>query len=368
MSQSKGNILIVDDIKENLRILSSILTEQGYQVRPALSGQLALTAVQESPPDLVLLDIMMPGLDGYEVCRRLKANEQTQDIPVIFISALDEVFDKMTAFSIGGVDYITKPFQIEEVLARVYTHLALRNMRQKLKSKNEQLQEQNQELDAFAHTVAHDLKNPLSRIIGSLSLLKETSETELQDEAQEILQISLRAGEKMASIIDELLLLASVRKDKVQIKPLDMAGIVTQVQDRLRHMIQDYQAKITVPNTWPVALGYPPSIEEVWVNYISNGLKYGDPPPHLQLGAAPQNNHMIRFWIEDNGPGLTQEEQATLFTEFTRLSKIRAQGHGLGLSIVKRIVDKLGSTFYFELPAAEISDHPEYQQPDSASL
>ena len=137
--KTHGNILIVDDTPENLAILTSMLTEHGYFVRPAINGEVALKAVQKHQPDLILLDIMMPQMSGYEVCGHLKANEQTRDIPVIFISALNKVFDKVKAFSIGGVDYITKPFQIEEVLARVETHLMLRRLYAELQDQNQRL-------------------------------------------------------------------------------------------------------------------------------------------------------------------------------------------------------------------------------------
>lgn len=138
----RGNILIVDDSPENLNVLTCMLSKHGYQVRPAISGELALKAVRKAPPDLILLDIMMaPGIDGYEVCRRLKASEQTRDIPVIFISALHDTANKVSAFDAGGVDYITKPFRIEEVLARINTHLALRNLQKHVEEKNAQLAE-----------------------------------------------------------------------------------------------------------------------------------------------------------------------------------------------------------------------------------
>lgn len=134
-------ILVVDDTPENLRLLAGLLAEQGYKARLAPSGAHALATAQKDPPDLILLDIMMPDMDGYEVCRHLKAAQKTESIPVIFISALDEIFDKMTAFSIGGVDYITKPFQVEEVLARIKTHLTLRQLQQALQETNESLEE-----------------------------------------------------------------------------------------------------------------------------------------------------------------------------------------------------------------------------------
>jgi sigma-B regulation protein RsbU (phosphoserine phosphatase) len=139
---SKGNILVVDDTPANLRLLSGMLAEQGYKVRSVINGQMALTATQAAPPDLILLDINMPEMNGYEVCERLKADEDTRDIPIIFISALDATEDKVKAFTIGGLDYITKPFQIEEVLARVETHLALRKLQKRLQDANRRFEQE----------------------------------------------------------------------------------------------------------------------------------------------------------------------------------------------------------------------------------
>src|ERR671933_118341 len=141
-SPTKGNILIVDDVPENLRLLSTMLTEQGYKVRPVINGKLALNAAQLLPPELILLDIMMPELNGYEVCQQLKASVATREIPVIFLSALDDVSDKVKAFSVGGVDYITKPFQAEEVLARVKNQLSLRSLQEQLSEQNALLQQE----------------------------------------------------------------------------------------------------------------------------------------------------------------------------------------------------------------------------------
>ena len=138
--ESKGDILIVDDTPANLRLLSQMLAEQGFQVRPVPDGALALAAVQVEPPDLILLDIRMPDMSGYEVCERLKADGRTADIPIIFISALDAVQDKIKAFAAGGVDYVTKPFRIEEVLARVETHLALRRLQKRLQDANRRME------------------------------------------------------------------------------------------------------------------------------------------------------------------------------------------------------------------------------------
>ena len=133
----KGDILAIDDTPANLRLLVGILTQQGYKVLAVPSGKLALLGIRQSLPDLILLDIMMPQMDGYEVCTHLKSDEVTRDIPVIFISAKDDVLDKVKAFAVGGVDYITKPFQVEEVLARVETHLALQRLQKIVQTQNQ---------------------------------------------------------------------------------------------------------------------------------------------------------------------------------------------------------------------------------------
>ena len=146
MNRHSGNILVVDDTKENLRVLVDALGREGYTVRPALNGEIALEAARKEPPDLILLDIIMPGMDGYQVCHALKADARLKDVPVIFISALNEVGDKVKGFKTGGVDYISKPFQMEELLARVETHLMLRNLQKELEEKNTDLQQLNREL------------------------------------------------------------------------------------------------------------------------------------------------------------------------------------------------------------------------------
>ncbi|MEE3719616.1 EAL domain-containing protein [Tumidithrix elongata RA019] len=158
-SKYNGDILIVDDTPNNLRFLSTTLTEQGYKVRSVMEGAMALTVAQAAQPDLILLDIMMPNIDGYEVCQHLKANAKTRDIPVIFLSALDEVLDKVKAFSVGGVDYITKPFQLEEVLARIQTHLSLRAAQKEIHQLNSELEQRvRQRTSQLEHEIAERLQ------------------------------------------------------------------------------------------------------------------------------------------------------------------------------------------------------------------
>jgi two-component system, sensor histidine kinase and response regulator len=378
-SDEPQTILIVDDVPDNLYLLNKILRDRGYRVQLASNGQQALDSARSDPPDLVLLDVMMPNMDGYQVCERLKADRNTSDIPVLFISALETTEDKLRAFSVGGADYITKPFRSREVLARVNTHLALRRTQRQLQKANGELgrrlaeldeanaslQAQNAELDAFAHTVAHDLKNPVSQVMGFADFLTGYFETLSADELRESLQAIFKASTKMNSIIEELLLLSQVRKVDLSAEVLHMPSIIDEALGRVAQLSEDLGAEIQVPDpaSWPAACGHRGWIEEVWVNYLSNALKYGGRPPRVQLGSSIQPDGSVCFWVTDNGGGLTPGEQARLFAPFERIGQVRATGYGLGLSIVRRIVEKLhgrvsvesqlgrGSTFSFTLPA-----------------
>jgi PAS domain S-box-containing protein len=221
-----------------------------------------------------------------------------------------------------------------------------------------------QELDAFAHTVAHDLKNPLHLLLSYAYLLREDYGSQVDDLGRKYVDEMLQSGTKMNGIIDELLVMAEMRQSEVQAVPLDMRRIVDEACRRVAHLSAQYQAEIIVADAWPRALGYGLWVEEVWVNYLSNALKYGGRPPRVEVGADVQPDGMVRFWVSDNGTGLAPEEQARLFAPFTQLTRVRARGYGLGLSIVRRIVEKLngqvgvesevghGSRFYFTLPAA----------------
>lgn len=203
------------------------------------------------------------------------------------------------------------------------------------------------ELDAFSHTVAHDLKNPLGAVLGFAELLVADDARLSDKDVSESLAAIGQSARKMHSIIEELLLLAGVRKAKVEEQPVEMAAVVCGALQRLSHMTQEYAPQVVLPKAWPVALGHAPWIEEVWANYLSNAMKYGGKPPRLELGADTTGDK-VRFWVTDNGPGLTPEQQARLFAPFTRLHQVRATGQGLGLSIVRRIMEKLGGDAWVE--------------------
>lgn len=640
MTEKLGSVLVVDDSAINLNLLIDYLTYANFEVYAAEEGQSALDLLDHIQPDVILMDVMMPEMNGFEACLEIKARPDLRHIPVIFMTALADTADKIKGFEAGGADYITKPVQYEEVLARLKMHLELSRLQKRLRDQNQQLQREiaerkrteielreseekfrtishsaqdavimidsedrisfwneaaermfgyaaeavrgralrqlivperyfaiydrafagfkdtgistivgrtfafagiredgseiplevslsainlqgkwhaigiardvterlkaqqalrqsqeylaaifnavhtgivlvdaetrtiadvnpaalemigaarddvvgqscrrflclaeaeqgpvldlemgvdnleqslitaqgavvpviksaapialddrayllesfvsiaerkrveealhqytreleasNAELDAFAHTVAHDLKNPLTAMIGISGMLQEHQTHLSAAEIDKRLSVITRAGHRMTSIINELLLLASVRKvDEVERVRLDMDAVVADAYDRIEHLIEPAQAQIVLPDSWPVAVGYAPWIEEVWANYISNAIKYGGQPetgtpPHIVLGATEMPDAgTVRFWVRDNGPGLPPDQTAKLFAPFERLGQAHTAGHGLGLSIVRRIVEKLGgevgvesgvgtgSIFYFTLP------------------
>jgi signal transduction histidine kinase/PAS domain-containing protein len=293
------------------------------------------------------------------------------------IGAITVQSDSEAAFSredIASLQVMAEHLAIAIENARLYDSLhdelaERKQAEESLRQRTAELQERNEDLDAFAHIVAHDLKSPLALITGYADLVNHTYEDLSSEEIQRHLKQISQTGHQMDNIINELLLLAGVRHLSVEMQPLDMARIVAQAQERVAHVIQERQAQIELPSVWPTAKGYGPWVEEIWVNYLSNALDYGGHPPHVALGADTEPDGMVMFWIHDNGEGISQADQELLFQPFTQPPQSISKGHGLGLSIVKSIVEKLGgqvdveskpgcgSTFSFTLPSADGTEH-----------
>jgi signal transduction histidine kinase len=224
------------------------------------------------------------------------------------------------------------------------------------------LQSQNKELKAYAHTVAHDLKMPLNVILLASYLITEKPNLTDAELKNYMRQISATAH-KMDTTINNLLLFAKVSNAEAPVECVDMREVIANTLERLSHLIAERHAQIDIPESWPVAISYGPWIEEVWVNYLGNAIKYGGTPPHIQLGASFQSDRMVRYWMRDNGPGISISDQSRLFTPFSQINPAPNSGNGLGLSIARRIIEKLGgqtgceselgngSLFFFTLQA-----------------
>lgn len=273
------------------------------------------------------------------------------------VSLLELLFKK-TGMSLPELS--EDPGILEDMIQDVFDDL--QRSKVNLRGQISALQARNRDLEEYVHMVAHDLKEPLVVMAFASNLITRIPELGSERLQEYLRQMGLTAHE-MKRIINNLLLFAQVGKAEAPVGPVHMAEVVASVQDRLSHLIREQRAQIVLPEAWPVAIGYGPWIEEVWTNYLSNGLKYGGRPPYLELGASAQTDGVVRFWVRDNGPGIPPAIHARLFTSINHLGNIKDPQHGLGLPIVFRLVEKLGgqvgvesepgtgSRFFFTLPA-----------------
>jgi signal transduction histidine kinase len=368
------SVLCMEDDAGLARLLQKHLERTGYRVDLTRDGEEGLTRYDPDRHDIIVVDHVMPVHTGLEVMRILADRGPLP--PIIMVTGTGSERVAVEAMKLGAGDYLVKdvdggylqllPTVIEQVLEQRRLAEEKRRADEALRQYAAELEAQNRELDAFAHTVAHDLKNPLHQTAGYAAVMRDECGPQLDSLGCTCLDAISEAVEKMTDIIDALLMLSQVRQDEVVSEALDMERVVEGALERLAPMIEAVDAEIITADGWLESRGYGPWIEEVWVNYVSNAIKYGGrpqegTPPRVELG-CDGSGVQPRFYVRDNGPGLTAEEQARLFTPFTRLEHTCADGHGLGLSIVRRIVEKLGgevdvesekgrgSTFSFTLP------------------
>ena len=344
------NILIVDDTPANVLLLVRMLTERGYKPRPVLSGKLALQAAHMEKPDLILLDINMPEMNGYEVCVQLKADAALKKIPVIFISALSETIDKVKAFRVGGVDYVTKPFQFEEVYARVQTHLQLHRL-EKLR-------------DDLTHMVIHDLRNPLAVIFIFLDLLERQEAKNLSASTRIFVTLARHSAEELRNMISSILDVSKLGAGEMKLhrEPCDLATLISEVLATTQSLPGNRTVTLNALESSFTVLADSELIRRVLQNLLSNALKYTPTGGTVRIVVTPSARE-IRIAVTDTGPGIAHEYHQRIFEMFGQVEDGNNRlGTGLGLTFCKLAVEAhggriglasavgKGSTFWFALP------------------
>ena len=362
---SRPSVLIVDDLPNNVRLLSIMLTEKGYQVRKAINGQMALNTVRSLIPDLILLDINMPDLNGYQVCEQLKADEKTREIPVIFISALDDVLDKVKAFQVGGVDYISKPFQGEEVMARIENQLTICRQKKQLQNEIKERQKTEETLEIYLHAVSHDLRNPVIGMSMILNNLIKNSQGETKEVSRKILQQMANSCDRQLNLIDSLV---ETRQNdlwgvSLELKPLSLYEIGQQIGQEWELRLKENQA--TLINNFspdlPLVNADAHHLWRVFENLLANALKHNPQGIIITFSARLEGNY-LRCSIADNGVGISETQRKQLFDRYQRGNNNNQISLGLGLYLCRQIIhahggeigimnkDEKGSQFWFTLP------------------
>lgn len=361
----RPSVLIVDDLPNNVRLLSIMLTEKGYQVRKAINGQMALNTVRSLIPDLILLDINMPDLNGYQVCEQLKADEKTREIPVIFISALDDVLDKVKAFQVGGVDYISKPFQGEEVMARIENQLTICRQKKQLQNEIKERQKTEETLEIYLHAVSHDLRNPVIGMSMILNNLIKNSQGETKEVSRKILQQMANSCDRQLTLIDSLV---ETRQNdlwgvSLELKPLSLYEIGQQISQEWELRLKENQA--TLINNFspdlPLVNADAHHLWRVFENLLANALKHNPQGIIITLSARLEGNYLLCS-IADNGVGISETQRKQLFDRYQRGNNNNQISLGLGLYLCRQIIhahggeigimnnDEKGSQFWFTLP------------------
>ena len=340
-------ILIVDDDRLNIRILGGILRGEGYVLADAISGETALERYATFQPDLVLLDVMMPGIDGFETCRQLNKTYGDTCAPVIFITAKNESDDVVEGLGAGGVDYLPKPFKAKEVLARLRSHLQNRILSEQRKQLVDQLSKANAAKNRFLGMAAHDLRNPLASIRGLAEFLREGAVGPLNADQVDLLNTIHAASQSMLELVNELLDVATIESGELKLR-LEAQNLSEVIAKSVAMMNIEAAKKNTTVSfdphgLNPVIMLDGAKMRQVIDNLLSNAVKYS--PPGSAITVNIQSNPTSRtcsFAVQDQGPGIPDSERDKLFKDFSRLSNLPTAGEkstGLGLAICRKIVE-----------------------------
>jgi len=365
-SPHTASILIVDDIPSNLKLLGDILKTEGYKIRPVPNGEMALQVAEKEKPDLILLDVMMPGMDGYAVCRRLKENPNLKDIPVIFISALNDTEDIVKALTVGGVDYVNKPFQAEEIKARVHTHV-------KLYQQSKELHELNATKDKFFSIIAHDLRSPFSSFLGLTRMMADDIKTLSPVMIEEIVVLLNQSATNLFNLLENLLEWARMQRGITTLNPesfklaVKVSDCLELVSDSARN--KDIHIITIIPGNLEVCADVR-MFETVMRNLVFNAVKFTPRGGNITVSARSTDDNFVEITILDTGIGIQMDLVSKLFHLEEQTGRNGTEGEpstGLGLIICKDFIEKhngriwveseegKGSAFSFILPVKGIN-------------
>ncbi|MDP6512415.1 MAG: hybrid sensor histidine kinase/response regulator [SAR202 cluster bacterium] len=372
-----ARILIVDDTRANLDVLCEFLDGEGYTVSLAPNGEVALRIASRMVPDLVLLDVMMPGIDGFEVCRRLKADAKTAEVPIIFITAEDETHRVVMGFDVGGIDYIKKPFRDREVLARVRTHLNVDRLTRELSDKNGELERANAQIQVvsdrksqFVANLSHELRTPINAIIGFNRMVLRKEGEKLSDQHRQNLGKALDAANNMLEMINDLLDLSKIEAGKMEISAqrVDVGTLVKSCCAEIEPLVHDgVSLRFQVDDRqWRVCSDRA-KLRQLLINLLSNAAKFTG-AGSIDVRASVDGG-ALRFVVADTGIGIPEEALESIFDEFKQASTTATgKGTGLGLPITRATAQLLGgsvhvasqvgkgSTFTVTIPANTTED------------
>jgi len=360
---TKPRILVVDDEDQNLRLMEALLIPLDYEVVLARDGMEALEKVKETPPDVILLDVMMPKMDGFEVARRLKEDEETRIIPIVMVTALTGVEDRVKALDAGANDFLSKPVDKTELRARVSSLIQVKAYYDYMRNYQEELNRSNQELEQFAYVTSHDLREPLRMMTSFAQALEKRYQGKLDDTADEYIQFIVDGADRMQRLIDDILTYSRVTTRTSPFEPVKMEDILQTVLVNLTVATEESKAEIT-HDPLPVINADASQMGQVMQNLVGNAIKFfeDDKPPVIHVSASQEGAEWV-FSVKDNGIGIDPELFERMFDLFKRLvPQDKYPGTGVGLAVTKKIIQRHGgriwvdsqpgegSTFFFSIP------------------
>lgn len=361
--EEQAIIVIVDDNPTNLRVLGDYLRSCGYKVLVATSGDRALAQLERIKPDLVLMDVMMPGIDGFETCRRMKENESTREIPVIFMTALTDTAHKIQGFRAGAVDYVTKPFQQEEVSQRIQTHLTLRRQRR-------EVEELNATKDKIFSVIGHDLRGPFTAILGFAEVFTDSERNLSREQVAHFGKLIYQSAVNAHNLLENLLTWADLQRGGMVRKPtaVDLALVLDEAVEVLSLSARAKGVAILSAVSSPVWVQADPNMLSTIIrNLVSNALKFT--PEHGMVAiSVVESDSAIEVQVQDTGIGIAPDQLESILREANRHSSLGVRGEigtGLGLLLCRDFVqwnggrlwaessEGEGSIFHFTVPRAE---------------